>query len=594
MVEDELDPPGARKANLGDVLAELKRRRVFRVMVGYGIFAFAVLQVAEPVMHGAHMPEWVLTAVLLALAAGFPVSLLLAWLFDLTGQGVQRTPSASGPGAVSFSRGRLAALLVAVGTLAATPGVAWHLWKQSGERGRGASITGAMPSIAVLPFADMSPGKDQEYFADGMAEEVLDKLVQIRGLKVIGRTSSFSFKGKGDDLRAIGQKLGAGHVLEGSVRKSGSRVRITAQLIETADGSHLWSETFDRELTDVFAVQNEIARAVVDALRVKLLPGQALPTVEYKPASAEAYQAYLLGKHFANGFSRESQSRSVAALQKAVELDPAFPPAWAALARARLTAGVLGAIPWDEARRASLADANRAVELAPDLPEALAARSRARLAEWEWKGAKADVTRALDRGPEDPQAISAMASYLYWTGRHPEQVAWSRRLVEKEPLDGSAWNGLGVASWFAGRFDEADRAFARAIEVDPENAFAPANRAAALVNAGRAAEALALCPAAPKGELCRVTALHALGSAAASQREFDVMVSGELTGDRMVGIASVYAVRGEMDQAFEWLDRAVASHARSLNAIHGAPYFRSIRSDPRYPGLLRKMNLPVE
>jgi serine/threonine-protein kinase len=584
---------GARKATFGDVLAELKRRRVFRVMVGYGIFAFAVLQISEPVMHGAHLPEWVLTAILLALAAGFPVSLLLAWLFDLTGEGVKRTPSPSGPGAVSFSRGGLAALLVVVGTLAAAPGVAWHLWKQSGERGRGSASAGAMPSIAVLPFADMSPGKDQEYFADGMAEEVLDKLAHVRGLKVIGRTSSFSFKGKGDDLRVIGQKLGAGNVLEGSVRKSGTRVRITAQLVETADGSHLWSETFDRELTDVFAVQNEIARAVVDALRVKLLPGQAPPAGEYRPASPEAYQSYLLGKHFSNGFSRDAQQRAVTALQKAVELDPAYPPAWAALSRSRLSAGVLGAIPWPEARRASLSDADRAVDLAPDLPEALAARARARLAEWDWTGARADVTRALERGPEDPQAISAMAAYLYWTGRHSEQVAWSRRLVEKEPLDGSAWNSVGVASWFAGRFEEADRAFARAIEVDPENAFAPANRATALVDAGRAAEGLALCPAAIKGISCRAFAYHALGDAAAAQRELDAMLAGELTGDRMVAIASIHAVRGQADQAFEWLDRAVAEHARALNGLQGISHFRSLRADPRYAALLRKMNLPA-
>jgi TolB-like protein/Flp pilus assembly protein TadD len=451
-----------------------------------------------------------------------------------------------------------------------------------------------MPSIAVLAFADMSPGKDQEYFADGMAEEVLDKLAHVRGLKVIGRTSSFSFKGKGDDLRIIGQKLGAGHVLEGSVRKSGTRVRITAQLIETADGSHLWSETFDRELTDVFAVQNEIARAVVDALRVKLLPGQPLLAAERRSASPEAYQSYLLGKHFANGFSRESQQRAVATLQKAVELDPGYPPAWAALARSRFTAGVLGAIPWPEARRASLADANRAVELAPDLPEALAARARSRLAEWDWAGAKADVTRALERGPEDPQAISAMAAYLYWTGRHSEQVAWARRLVEKEPLDGSAWNGLGVASWFAGRFEEADRAFARAIEVDPENAFAPANRATALVDAGRPAEGLALCPDAARGENCRALAYHALGNSAASQRELDALLAGELTGDRMVGIAAIHAVRGQADQAFEWLDRAVAVHARSLNGLQGYPGFRSVRGDPRYAALLRKMNLPAD
>ena len=581
-----------RKASFGDVVAELKRRRVFRVIVGYGIFAFAVLQVAEPIMHGAHLPDWVLTAILLALAAGFPVSLLLAWAFDLTGDGIRRTYSASGPGAVTLSRGRLAAVLLLVGSASAVPGVAWHFWRQSGVQGHRAAPSGSRPTVAVLAFADMSPGKDQEYFADGMAEEVLDRLGHVRGLKVIGRTSSFSFKGKPDDLRTIGQKLGAGHVLEGSVRKSGTRVRITAQLIDTNDGSHLWSETFDRELTDVFAVQNEIDRAVTEALRVTLLPGQPPPAVEARPASAESYQAYLLGKQFANGFSGESQLHAIAALQKAVELDPSFAPAWAALARSRLSAGSLDAIPWADARRSSLAAANRAVELAPDHPEALAARARARLVEWDWKGAKDDVTRAIELGPEDAQAISAMWLYQIWLGSPAEGVAWARRLVEKEPLHGNAWTLLGVAYAFAQRHEEADRAYARAIEVDPGNGFAPANRALALADAGRSAEALALC--AESNRMCRAYAYQAMGDTAASQREIDAVLAGNPSGDDMVRIASVYAVRGQLDQAFECLDRAVAAHARQLNEVHGAPHFRSLRGDPRYAELLRKMNLPVD
>ena len=198
-------PASPRKATLGDLLAELKRRRVFRVMVGYGIFAFAALQVSEPIMHGARLQEWVLTAVLVALALGFPVALTLAWLFDLTAKGVRRTPSARESGGIYFSRRRLAALLVVVGLAGALPGVAWYLWKQSGEREATTTAAAATPSIAVLPFADMSPGKDQEYFADGMAEEILNALAQVEGLHVCGRTSSFSFKGKSEDLRIIGQ-----------------------------------------------------------------------------------------------------------------------------------------------------------------------------------------------------------------------------------------------------------------------------------------------------------------------------------------------------------------------------------------------------
>jgi TolB-like protein len=261
-----------RKASLGDLLAELRRRRVFRVMVGYGIFAFAVLQVTEPILHAYDLPTWALTAVVTTLAAGFPVAVILAWLYDLTAQGVKRTPTASRVGGRSVPRSSLAALLVGATLLAAIPVGGWYAWKRA-RAGGSAGAAAVQPSVAVLPFADMSPSRDLEYFGDGIAEEILNALAQVNELKVIGRTSSFSFKGKADDLRAIGQKLGVETILEGSVRKEGGILRITAQLIRAADGSHLWSRVFDRGEGGVLAIQEEVARAVTTALQVKLLPG---------------------------------------------------------------------------------------------------------------------------------------------------------------------------------------------------------------------------------------------------------------------------------------------------------------------------------
>jgi TolB-like protein len=267
-----------------------------------------------------------------ALAVGFPVALLMAWLFDLTAQGVRRTPSARESGGIYFSRRRLSALLLAVGLVGALPGVAWYLWKQSGERGPGAAT--ATPSIAVLPFADMSPGKDQEYFADGMAEEILNALAQVEGLHVCGRTSSFSFKGKSEDLRIIGQKLGVSSVLEGSVRRAGGQVRISAQLIRTGDGFHLWSKTFDRDLANVLAVQEEIARNVVEALKVKLLPGQGVAARVVRTYDPEAYSKYLLGQELLQSGSIEDTKRALRANEAAVTRDPRLGPAWAGVARA--------------------------------------------------------------------------------------------------------------------------------------------------------------------------------------------------------------------------------------------------------------------
>ena len=284
-------------AGFSDFVAELKRRRVFRALLSWGVVAFAVLQIYEPVMHGLHLPEWTLSFVVIALGLGFPITTGLAWVFDLKASGIERTPPAgNGDPPAAMSRGsrraRLALLLAGLGCAAAAPGLIYFFARQGADRGsaRGSAApsTAAGPSIAVLPFANMSADKDQEYFADGVTEEILNSLAHVEGLRVIGRTSSFYFKGRNEDLASIARKLAVGAVLEGSVRKDGNRVRVTAQLLDTADGSRLWSETYERELTSIFQVQEDVARAVVAALQLRLLPSQALATRASRTANPEA------------------------------------------------------------------------------------------------------------------------------------------------------------------------------------------------------------------------------------------------------------------------------------------------------------------
>src|SRR5262245_52977971 len=290
-----------KPAGLSGWFAELKRRRVFRALVAYGIASFAVLQIIEPIMHGAHWPEIVLSYVVAGLAAGFPIVITLAWVFDVRGGRIERTaPVSAGTGLRGV---QLALLLIAIGVVAAAPGIIWYFLVRGISKPAASSAPPpeqSTPSIAILPFADMSPGKDQEYFADGIAEEILNTLSQLDKLHVAGRTSSFSFKGKNEDLRSIGQKLNVAHVLEGSVRTAGNRVRITAQLVKVADGFHLWSQSYDRDLADIFAVQEEIARAVVGALQVRLLAGQSPSTKGHSTGDLEAYRLYLLGRQHQN------------------------------------------------------------------------------------------------------------------------------------------------------------------------------------------------------------------------------------------------------------------------------------------------------
>ncbi len=565
-------------------------------MVGYGIFAFAVLQVTEPIMHGAHLPEWVLKVVLVALVLCFPVAVILAWVYDLTAQGVKRTPSAMAPGAPRFGNSRLLlplAVSAAVLAIAAGGAGAWYAWKRTSEQ-RSAVAVGIAPSIAVLPFKDLSPSHDQEYFSDGMAEEILSALSKVHGLRVPGRTSSFSLKGKNARLEQVGRELRVEHVLEGSVRRSGSKVRISAEVVKVSDGERLWSQSFDRELTDVFAVQDEIAQAVVDALRVKLLPSQAPLVKEYRTTNKEAYESYLLGKHFAQSLTEASQTRASVALERAVALEPAWPQAWAALAQVRMGMGMLDLVQWDEARRGSSAAASRAVELAPDLAEALAARAYARLYEWDWAGAKADIERALQRAPEDLQAVGTMAFYFVSLGRPAEAIGWAQRFVEKDPLSGYAWNRLGVALANSGRFEDARQAYLRALEADPQSDFIPINLGYSLIGAGRAPEALAVCGPLGRGGLtCMALAHHALGQAAEAQRALDEF-QGNSSANALVPIARVHAWRGDAERAFELLERARVAHARLINNVASDTFFRPLHGDPRWKPFLRKLGLPTD
>src|SRR5882672_788790 len=403
------------------LLAELKRRRVFRALIGYGIAAFAVLQIIEPIMHGMHWPDEVLSYVVVALAVGFPIVVSLAWIFDVKGGRIERTvPAAS----TSGLRGpRLALLLVGIGLLAATPGVVWHFWwlwshpsvPSSAEALRAklnavppASDIRAAPSIAALPLVNLSRDPDQEYFADGLTEELLNLLAKVPGLHVAGRTSSFVFKGKNEDLRTIGQKLGVAAVLEGSVQKAGDRVRITIQLINAADGYHLWSESYDRKLTDVFAVQDEIGQAVVEALRIKLLPGQT-PTSKGRTANPEVYNQYLLGRQFFNLANMDGWRRAVAAYEKALALDPSYAPAWAGLSSAAYW--VADSADTSEAFTSGMQQsrlaADKAVQLAPALADGYVVRAFFRQGySWDWEGARADIQRALALSPEAPDVLS--------------------------------------------------------------------------------------------------------------------------------------------------------------------------------------------
>jgi serine/threonine-protein kinase len=578
----------------GGLLAELKRRRVFRVLLGYGLFSFAVLQVIEPVLHAYHLPDWTLTAAVTALAIGFPVATILSWVFDLTAEGVVRTPETPG----QRPAGRIVALALGVGLLAALPPLGWYAWRQAGAP-KGTAEGGPLDaSIAVLPFSDFSPEHDQEYFSDGIAEEILNALAQVDGLRVTGRTSSFAFKGKAQDLRAIGASLGVATVLEGSVRKAGSRLRITAQLVKTADGFHLWSQTFDRELADVFAVQEEISAAVVAALRVKLLPGKGT-TARGVTTVKEAHDHYLLGRDLARTFEEERSRRALAEFERAVALDPNYALAWAGIANAlRYLEGFAPNGQSSEAqRRRALEAAERAVALGPDLPDGYVARARIRRGFLlDWAGARSDLERARLLGPSDAFAAWASGQLLMTYGELPAALAELKRAVELDPLSVQAWTTLGQVQLSAGDHRGGRVSLARALEIAPLQDESHYYLFASLLVTGQAAEALEAAQS-TKATWIRYLGLamaeHDLGHARESRKALEALIAAD-GNDAAYQVAEAYAWRGEKEKAFEWLERARVQADTGLGWIKVDPLLAKLRGDPRFPVLLQKLKLPVE
>ena len=442
---------------------------MIRALLGWGVVSFAVLQVAEPVLHAYHLPEWWLTVVVTILGGGFPVTVVLAWVFDLSAKGITRTAAATdaGTGGLGLSGPRLATLLLALGLLAAAPGlVFFFVWPGAGRRpaevaGSGVSSPGA-PSIAVLAFADLSPTKDQEYFSDGIAEEILNALARVKGLKVAGRTSSFHFKGKNEDLHAIGATLGVANILEGSVRKQGNKVRITAQLIKASDGFHLWSKTYDGDLTDVFELQERIARAITSELKVVLQGDQQSRLVPVATANPEAYALYLQASAI---FNRREGSRfadAIAQLEQALKLDPSYARAHSRLAALYAISTSYSVRDVKTAMAAAESHARRAIEIDPSLAEPHAVLALLFGQQRRFEEERAAFQRALALDPDDVTANFWHATSLVVEGYGRQGAEVLDRVLVLDPILPNALMWRGTQLFAGGDLDGAERLLRRA------------------------------------------------------------------------------------------------------------------------------------
>jgi TolB-like protein len=445
-------------------------------------------------------------------------------------------------------------------------------------------------SIAVLPFLDMSEKRDQEYFSDGLTEELLDMLSQVPDLYVPARTSSFYFKGKAEDIPTIAQKLHVAHVLEGSVRKSGTAIRVTAQLIRADNGYHLWSKTYDRDLKDIFKVQDEIATAVVEALKAKLLPTQEL-TNRHRTANTEAYTQYLLGNQFRLRDSPVPNQLALAAYKKAIKLDPRYAAAYSGVSDTewRIADQVTGEAAGYERAAAAAA---KAIELAPDSPEGYWARGQLRNAyDFDWKGAQADFEKALALDPNYVQASVDEALLLATIGRLQDGVEILRKALALDPMSVLARRRLAWLLMHGGQLAEARDEIRRVLDIDPGGD--PLYYGTQLeILAGRPGAAIAALPGTNKeGEfIMRALAEYSLGHAAEAQRSLDYLLTHH-ANVWAYQIAVIYAWRGEKDKAFEWLERSYRQHDGGLTYLTYDRLLTSLRGDPRYRALLQKLKL---
>ncbi|HWE23878.1 MAG TPA: tetratricopeptide repeat protein [Myxococcales bacterium] len=573
------------------VLAELKRRRVFRTLVGYGIAAFALLQIIEPVMHGLHWPDVVLSYLVVALAAGFPIVVTLAWIFDVKSGGrIERT----GPSEAGLRGLPLAALLVGLGLAAALPGVAYYFLVRAPAR---APAVPSSPAIAVLPFVNMSSDKENEYFSDGITEELINALANVEGLRVASRTSVFALKGKNLDVAEIGAHLKVNTLLEGSVRREGNELRVTAQLINVSDGYHLWSKSYDREAKGIFAVEDEIARSIADALRRTLVHSEGV-----KPSThdLEAHDLYLKGRYFWNKRNLEAFRTAAAYFEQAIAKDPSYALAYTGLADAIALRIDYDTVSTSEVTPRAKAAAMRALEIDPGLAEAHGSLGNIVWHEFDWPRAVQELGKAIELKPDYATAHQWLAETLVGMGRLREAREEIDRALQADPTSLIMHHVAASIRLFDRDYDGALQWFRKALEIDP--AFTPAllQLAELFRLQGKYAEAAAeldkLTPSVPP--TFRAGARGVVDASSGRSAEA-LRALAELEEESRRSYVSpalpagIWIALGDKDRAFPLLHKACAERdAGLLNAnVVVAPLFDGIRSDPRYKKLLRCMHL---
>jgi TolB-like protein/Tfp pilus assembly protein PilF len=620
---------------------ELKRRHVARVAIAYAVAGWLLVQVATQVFPFFNVPNWAVRLVVILLVIGFPLAVAFAWIYELTPEGIRRTESADSPGARSEHASRqigrkLNTLIIAV-LVAAVALMGWRLLvlrhasnaaslaanaasspdgaqrnpgttsHATPDFAAGAAASGLQPvaqtipekSVAVLPFVNDSGQKNEQFFSDGLSQDLITALSQFAGLKVINRDSAFQFRDSKDSIKTIAQQLGVAHILEGSVQRAEGEVRITATLVNAADGSILWSQRYDKPYKDLFALQDAITQSVADALKAKLLTASGVVVQSDRPPSGnlDAYTAYLRG---ITDYARADEAgvhQAIVAYQQAVAIDPGYAAAWAALSRAwaRLGGAFLGGTAQQQAFTQARRAGEKALQLAPDLAAAHTARSYFAYFESDWNEAQSEIQRALQLAPNDGDAKYLYGSVLATLGQCRRAAGLVQQALVTNPRQGGWYYALSQYLACDGRMTDAQQAIDTAIALQPQ---ATANHewlATLAILRGDAKAALTAAQQEPPGPWYAIAMALALqigpDRAAADAALKNLIAKYADTGPYQ--IAEVYSLRRDPDAMFQWLEHAWKARDPGISQLLYDPLILRYRDDPRFAAFCKKVGLPT-
>ena len=552
---------------MASVWGELKRRNVVRVAIAYAIVAWLLLQVADVVLDNIEAPTWVFQAILLLLIIGFPLALIFAWAFELTPEGLKKEKDVDRSQSI-------------------TPTTDKFVWTEAMEPV--VTANDSQRTIAVLPFVNMSSDQEQEYFSDGLAEELLNLLTRIPELRVTSRSSAFSYKGKDFKIADVGRELNVDHVLEGSVRRSRDTIRITAQLVDVKTDTHIWSETWDRSFDDIFVIQDEIAQAVVNELRIRLL-GDTPRAVETSP---DAYSLYLQGQYLTAPGSVASHLQAEELFKQALDIDREYLTAWLGLAAAYAISNSIGIRSAEEADGLTLEAVNEIQRLDANNARAHSLLGKIAMYDRDIETAIRETQQALALAPNDPLVLRYATILAWLIGDFDETIRLGEKLTLLDPVSSRAWYILGHAAFVAGRLDVAQSAYRRAIELEPERIGSHAHLGAVILLKGDADAALAsMNREVSDGRRIagRALVFQAMGAEERARAELETLI--KLGYQWTYEIAQNYAFRGELDKAFVWLDRAFDRRDSSLVFAVGDPFLDNLRDDPRFEDVLERLGV---